>query len=113
MKLLVATITSGIVLMVPLAAVAQSGHVAHLSAATTTSAQSAMTNGVIKKVDKAAGTVTIAHEPLTNLGMPAMTMTFLVKDRGWIAGMKEGVKIRFVAEDVRGELTVVAVEQGK
>lgn len=113
MKLLVATIISWIALMVPLAAVAQSGHVAHHSATTATSAQSAGTNGIIKKVDKAAGTVTITHEPLSNLGMPAMTMTFLVKDRAWIAGMKEGAKIRFVAEEMKGELTVVAVEQGQ
>ena len=74
-------------------------------------ASNAMTNGVVKKVDKAAGSVTIAHEPLTNLGMPAMTMTFLVQDRAWLNGMKEGARIRFVANNVKGELTVVAVEQ--
>jgi Cu/Ag efflux protein CusF len=99
--------------MAPFAAVAQTEHAAHHGAAAAPNAQTAMTNGVVKKVDKAAGSVTIAHEPLTNLGMPAMTMTFLVQDRAWLNGMKEGAKIRFVASSVKGELTVVAVEQAK
>ncbi len=72
-----------------------------------------MTNGVVKRVDKAASSVTITHEPLTNLGMPAMTMSFLVKDRAWLDAMKVGAPIRFRAENIKGELTVVALEQSK
>jgi len=87
-------------------------HLAHFTAAPAAQ-QPAMTNGVVKRVDKAAGSVTIAHEPLTNLGMPGMTMAFLVKDRAWLDGIKEGSRIRFVAENVNGELTVVALEQAK
>ena len=116
MKFLVAISVAAVVTLLPLAAAAQSEHTAHhgaIAANTTPSAQTKMTNGVIKKVDKAAGSVTITHEPLTNLGMPAMTMTFLVKDRAWIAGMKDGAKIRFVAAEVKGELIIVAVEQAK
>jgi Cu(I)/Ag(I) efflux system protein CusF len=113
MKLPIAAYVAGLVVMVPFAAFAQTEHAAHHGAAAAPSAQAAMTNGVVKKVDKAAGSVTIAHEPLTNLGMPAMTMTFLVQDRAWLNGMKEGARIRFVANNVKGELTVVAVEQAK
>jgi Cu/Ag efflux protein CusF len=72
-----------------------------------------MTNGVVKRVDKAAGSLTIAHEPLANLGMPAMTMSFAVRDRAWLTSLKEGAKIRFVAESVKGELVVVALEAAK
>jgi Cu(I)/Ag(I) efflux system protein CusF len=97
----------------PAGAMAQDVHAAHHATASAANPQAAMTNGVVKRIDKAAGSVTIAHEPLTNLGMPGMTMTFLVKDRAWLDGMKAGSKIRFVAENVNGELTVVALEQAK
>ena len=97
----------------PTGAMAQDSHAAHHAMAAPAAQQAAMTNGVVKRVDKAAGNVTIAHEPLTNLGMPGMTMTFLVKDRTWLDGMKAGSRIRFVAENVNGELTVVALEQAK
>ncbi len=38
------------------------------------------TKGTVKKVDAAAKKVTIIHEELKNLDMPAMTMVFRVKD---------------------------------
>jgi Cu/Ag efflux protein CusF len=100
-------------LALPLAAAAQSGHLAHHDGANATAPQAAMTNGVVRRVDKAAGSVTIAHEALTNLNMPGMTMSFLVKDRAWLDGLKEGSRIRFVAQSVNGALVVVALEQAK
>lgn len=96
----------------PLVAAAQSEHMAHHPTATS-SVQTEMTKGVVKRVERDAGRVTIAHEPLLNLRMPAMTMTFLVKDRAWLAGLTEGATVRFVAESVKGELVVVALEQMK
>jgi len=70
--------------------------------------------GVVKKVDKAAGKVTLAHGPLKNLGMDmAMTMAFRVKDADWLDQMKAGDKIRFVADNVNGVLTMVKFESAK
>jgi Cu(I)/Ag(I) efflux system protein CusF len=37
--------------------------------------------GVVKKVDPAKGTVTLAHGPVKDLNWPAMTMAFAVKDK--------------------------------
>ncbi|WP_211454298.1 copper-binding protein [Collimonas antrihumi] len=37
--------------------------------------------GVVKAVDTAKGTVTLAHGPVKSLNWPAMTMTFSVKDK--------------------------------
>lgn len=37
--------------------------------------------GIVKAVDQAKGTVTIAHGPVQSLNWPAMTMTFAVKDK--------------------------------
>ena len=77
-------------------------------------ADAQMVNGTVKKVDKAAGKVTLAHGPLANLGMNmAMTMAFRVKDAAWLDQMKEGDKIRFVADNINGILTVVKFEPVK
>ncbi len=85
------------------------------NAAGTTSAESgqAMTPGVVKRVDKGAGKVTISHGPLENLGMPKMTMVFRVKDPAMLDRLKEGDKILFVAEKVDGAFTVMSFEPGK
>jgi len=85
------------------------------NAAGTTSAGSghAMTTGVVKKVDKGAGKVTIRHGPIENLGMPQMTMIFRVKDPAMLDRLKEGDKILFVAEKVDGAFTVMSFESAK
>jgi Cu/Ag efflux protein CusF len=73
----------------------------------------AMTSGVVKKVDKDAGKITISHGPLENLGMPKMTMVFRVKDPAMLDRLKEGDKINFVADKVNGAFTVMSVEPAK
>ena len=71
-----------------------------------------MADGVVKKVDKAAGKVTISHGPLPD-GMPAMTMAFKVKQAAWLDQLKAGQKIRFALEDVNGASTIVRFEPVK
>ena len=73
----------------------------------------AMTSGVVKKVDKGAGKVTIRHGPIENLGMPQMTMVFRVKDPAMLDRLKEGDEIRFVADKVDGAYTVIQFEPMK
>ena len=75
------------------------------------SAEPQMILGQIKKIDKNAGKVTISHGPLTNLGMPAMTMVFRVKDPAWLDQVKAGDKIRFMADQINGAMTVVHLER--
>lgn len=69
-----------------------------------------MTEGLVKKVDKDLGKVTIRHGPIENLGMPGMTMIFRVKDPAMLDRLKEGDEIRFVAEKVNGAFTVMRFE---
>ena len=64
-------------------------------------------------MDKASGKVTIKHGPLDNLGMPAMTMVFRVKDPAMLDQMKEGDRIDFVAEKVNGAFTVIQAKPAK
>ncbi|CDN62187.1 copper-binding protein [Burkholderia cenocepacia] len=74
-------------------------------------AASSMSHGEIRKVDTAAGKLTIKHGPLENLGMDAMTMVFKVKDPAMLSQVKAGDTIDFVAEDVDGTLTVVELKK--
>lgn len=71
--------------------------------------QTAMSEGVVKKLDRERSRVTIEHGPLENLGMPAMTMVFQVNDPAMLDGMQEGGRIRFVAGQVEGRITVMEV----
>jgi len=82
----------------------QTEHVIAASPATT------LSEGVVKKVDKAQGKLTIKHGPLENLGMPGMTMVFRVRDAAWLDQLKPGDNIRFLAEQVNGALTVTSLE---
>ncbi|MEK1902628.1 MAG: copper-binding protein [Rhizobium sp.] len=68
------------------------------------------TKGVVDKVDTKAQKVTIKHEDLKNLDMPAMTMVFRVKDAAMLEKLKAGQNIEFVADRVDGKLTVTEVK---
>ena len=94
-------------------ATAQSdNHMQHPVTTSTPSAtaDAAFTAGVIKKIDKEAGKLTIQHGPILNLNMPAMTMVFKLKDAGMIDQVKPGDQINFVVERVNGTLMVIHLE---
>jgi uncharacterized cupredoxin-like copper-binding protein/Cu/Ag efflux protein CusF len=67
------------------------------------------TKGTVKKIDIKSGKVTIIHEELTNLGMPAMTMVFRVAEADMLKKLNAGEDIQFVADRVKGKLTVVQI----
>lgn len=73
------------------------------------SAKTTMAEGIVKKVDRQAGRVTISHGPLPN-GMPAMTMVFRLLDAEWLSKLREGEKIRFAAEERQGVMTLTQFE---
>ncbi|WP_426037248.1 copper-binding protein [Cypionkella sp. TWP1-2-1b2] len=68
------------------------------------------TKGVVKKIDAKAGKVTIIHEELVDLDMPAMTMVFRVADAAMLETLSEGKEIEFVADRVEGKLTVTKLQ---
>jgi len=51
--------------------------------------------GTVKKVDPAAGKVTLAHGPIQSLKWPAMTMTFSVKDKAVLGKFSQDKKVEF------------------
>lgn len=68
----------------------------------------AMGEGEVKKVNKARGTVTLAHGAMN--GMPAMTMSYKVKDAAWLDTLQAGQKIRFAIDPADGGMTVTRIE---
>jgi Cu(I)/Ag(I) efflux system periplasmic protein CusF len=66
--------------------------------------------GEVKKIDKGTGKLTIKHGELKNLDMPPMTMVFRVKDKAMLEQVKQGDRVRFVAEQIDGKLTVVRLD---
>lgn len=67
------------------------------------------TEAEVRKVDKAAGKVTLKHGAIPNLEMTPMTMAFRVKDPAMLEKLKAGDRIRFRAERIEGAYTVVEV----
>lgn len=93
-------------------AFAQADHDAHHGGASAPAeANAKLAEGTVKKIDKSAGKLTIAHGPLESLGMPAMTMVFRVKDAAWLDQVKAGDKVRFMADQINGAMTVVHLER--
>jgi Cu(I)/Ag(I) efflux system protein CusF len=102
----------GIALAIPaLAQKSSDDHSAHHAGAQAQSA--ALTEGEVRKVNKAAKEITIKHGPIQNIDMPAMTMVFQAKDPKMLANLKAGDKIMFSAEYAAGALTVTTIEKKK
>ncbi len=88
-------------------------HAMHHPAASAPAAAS-MTDGEVRKIDKAAGTITIQHGEIKNLGMPPMTMVFKAKKVALLDKFKVGDKVRFAAEmSAAGALMVTDIQPAK
>ena len=70
-----------------------------------------LTQGEVRKVEKDARKITIKHEPIESLEMPAMTMAFEVKDPAMLDRVKAGDKVWFAARKLGGAFTVTAIEK--
>ena len=51
--------------------------------------------GVVKQVDTKAGTVVISHEPIKDIGWPAMTMMFNVANPALLRDISVGSRVQF------------------
>lgn len=77
-------------------------------------AQSPMVAGHVIKVDPSAKKITIKHGPIPKLDMDeGMTMVYAVSDPNMLNAVKAGDKIKFEAEQVNGQFTVVKIEKAK
>ncbi len=69
-----------------------------------------MTDGEVRKIDMDTLKITLKHGDIKNLGMPAMTMVFKVKDAAMLDTLQVGSKVRFTAQKSEGSLLVTAIE---
>ncbi len=82
-----------------------------LSAATT--AQAEAVNGQVTKIDEAAGKITIKHGPLKKFDMDGMTMVFRTQEPAMLKTVKTGDKVKFEADKVNGQFTVIKIQKIK
>ena len=66
-----------------------------------------MAEGVVRKVDRDTGKITLRHGEIKHLDMPPMTMVFQAKDPALLDGLRPGDKVRFSAEATAGGVLVV------
>lgn len=68
------------------------------------------TTGEVQKIDLAQSKVTVKHEAIKNLDMPAMTMVFFAPDKAAIESLKAGDKKQFEFGDMNGRMIVKQVK---
>ena len=66
-----------------------------LAQAPASGAKTGTGTGLIQRIDKERGTVTIKHGPIQGLNMSAMTMSFPVKDEAMLAKLQPLQKVEF------------------
>jgi Cu/Ag efflux protein CusF len=77
-------------------------------------AQTALVDGLVTKIDGAAGKITIRHGPMKKFDMDdGMTMVFRVQDPAMLKAVKVGEKIKFDADRINGQFTVTRIEKTK
>ena len=76
-------------------------------------AQTDMVDGQITKIDQSAGKLTIKHGPIRKFDMDGMTMVFRAQDPAVLKTVKPGDRIKFEAEKINGQFTVIKLEKAK
>jgi Cu/Ag efflux protein CusF len=70
-------------------------------------------SGQVKKVNEAAGKLTLDHAPIPKFDMGAMTMVYRVKDPALLKGLKPGDKIRFEADKIDNQFVVTTIQKAR
>jgi len=112
-SILIAASMLGVGFAFPAGAADSHTHHAASAAKPAAAASAALTEGEVRKVDQAAGKITIKHGAMSKFDMPPMTMVYRVKDKAMLNTLKPGDKIKFDADGVGGEFTVLRLEKAK
>lgn len=67
-------------------------------------------DGEVRRIDKEQGKVNLRHGEIRSLDMPPMSMWFVLKDPTLVDHLKVGDKVRFVAEKVGTQYTIIQIE---
>ena len=112
-SILIAVSVLGAALAFPAGADDSRLHHAMNEAKPAAAASAAWTEGEVRSIDKAAGKLTIKHGAMPKFDMPPMTMAYRVKHKAMLDHLKPGDKIKFEADGVGGEFTVLRLERLK
>jgi Cu(I)/Ag(I) efflux system periplasmic protein CusF len=74
------------------------------------SPKTAKGTGVIQDINKEKGMVTIKHGPLQGIAAPAMTMSFLVKDKAMLANLHPLQKVNFELAREHGNYVITSIK---
>jgi Cu(I)/Ag(I) efflux system periplasmic protein CusF len=98
-RLLAISAASAVLAAVPLFVIAQPGGMADMDMkdhkGNNAQAKVHKASGKVVKVDAARNAVTIAHDAVSTMNWPAMTMTFKVRDKALLKKMKQGDQAEF------------------
>jgi Cu/Ag efflux protein CusF len=72
-----------------------------------------LTAGQVRKIDTEQGKITLRHEAIKNLDMDSMTMVFRVQNPEMLKGLKAGDRVKFAADRVNGQITIIKMERAK
>jgi len=65
----------------------------------------------VRRIDTAAGKVSLRHGEIKNLDMPPMTMVFQVRDPASLATLAVGDQVQFTADKLQGAYTVLQIRK--
>jgi Cu(I)/Ag(I) efflux system protein CusF len=70
--------------------------------------------GVVTRVDESAGKITIRHGPMPKFDLHSThNMVFRANDPAMLKQIKAGDKVRFEADRIKGQFTVIKIEKIK
>lgn len=76
-------------------------------------AAATLAHGEIKKIDLDTNSVTIKHGEIKSIGMPPMTMSYKLKDKALLKGVKVGDKIDFDAASENEKYFITVLKPAK
>ena len=77
-------------------------------------AQAEMVDGQVTKIDESAGKITLRHGPIKKFDMDdGMTMVFRVQDPALLKAVKVGDRVKFEADKVNGQFTVIRMQKAR
>lgn len=86
------------------------GAVLASAAGSAVAAQSASSSGEVRRVDAAAGRVTIKHGAISGLDLPAMTLVYQA-DPAMLGNIKAGDKVSFTATRENDKYVVTEIKK--
>ena len=66
--------------------------------------------GVVTNVDRAAGKVTLRHDPIKSLNWPSMNMAFAVKDKAMLDSLAKDKKVQFEFVEQGGQFVITSIK---